>query len=56
MLEALLVDRFQLRFHRVQEDGPVFELDKSGGTLRLQQPKDKRCAMGRKHLWRCDQR
>ena len=38
MLQALLIDRFQLRFHRETKTGQIYLLEKSGKTLRLRQP------------------
>src|SRR6185503_12404742 len=35
MLQALLIDRFQLRFHRETKTGDVYLLERSGKTLRL---------------------
>jgi uncharacterized protein (TIGR03435 family) len=35
MLQALLIDRFELKFHRVSETGTVFLLKKSGKTTLL---------------------
>jgi uncharacterized protein (TIGR03435 family) len=40
MLQALLVDRFQLKFHRESKDGPVYLLVK-GKDLKLQDAKNK---------------
>jgi uncharacterized protein (TIGR03435 family) len=39
MLQALLVDRFQLTFHRETKTGKVFLLERTGKTLRLQPTK-----------------
>jgi len=35
MLQSLLIDRFQLRFHRETKTGDVYILKRSGGPLRL---------------------
>jgi uncharacterized protein (TIGR03435 family) len=35
MLQALLIDRFQLKFHHDTREGKVYLLEKSGKTLRL---------------------
>ncbi len=35
MLQALLIDRFQLKFHRETKTGRVYLLERSGKTLRL---------------------
>ncbi|MGB6946506.1 MAG: TIGR03435 family protein [Bryobacteraceae bacterium] len=35
MLQALLIDRFHLKFHRVTKTGRVYLLERSGTTLRL---------------------
>jgi len=35
MLQALLIDRFQLKFHRETKTGDVYLLEQSGKTLRL---------------------
>jgi len=40
MLQALLIDRFQLKFHRENRTGQVYELIKGTGTLKLFPPKD----------------
>jgi len=42
MLESLLVDRFQLKFHHDVKDGPVYILVKTGKPSKLQPPKDER--------------
>ena len=39
MLQALLIDRFQLKFHRETMTGTVFALEKSGKTLKLRPTK-----------------
>jgi uncharacterized protein (TIGR03435 family) len=36
MLQALLIDRFQLKYHRETKTGDVYLLERSGKTLRLQ--------------------
>jgi uncharacterized protein (TIGR03435 family) len=41
MLQALLMDRFQLRFHRETRTGPVYVLTKGNGTPELRPAKDK---------------
>jgi uncharacterized protein (TIGR03435 family) len=41
MLQSLLADRFQLRFHREVKDGRVYILTKGRGKLKLTAPKDK---------------
>ena len=41
MLQALLIDRFQLKFHRESKEGPVYTLTKGNNALKLQAPKDK---------------
>jgi uncharacterized protein (TIGR03435 family) len=41
MLQALLIDRFQLKFHRERKIGPVYILTKGNNSLKLQVPKDK---------------
>jgi uncharacterized protein (TIGR03435 family) len=41
MLQALLADRFQFRYHRENREGPVFLLLKSDKALRLQDARDK---------------
>jgi uncharacterized protein (TIGR03435 family) len=40
MLLALLIDRFQLRYHTEKKSGPVFLLERGNGTLKLVAPKD----------------
>lgn len=40
MLQSLLIDRFQLKFHREDRTGSVFVLAKGRGELKLQPPKD----------------
>jgi uncharacterized protein (TIGR03435 family) len=41
MLQTLLVDRFQLKYHRENREGPVYLLQKSNKALRLQDAKNK---------------
>jgi uncharacterized protein (TIGR03435 family) len=41
MLQALLIDRFQLKFHRESRIGTVYVPTKGGGKLNLQSPKNK---------------
>jgi uncharacterized protein (TIGR03435 family) len=41
MLQSLLADRFQLKFHREIKEGSVYILSKGGGQLKLTPPKDK---------------
>lgn len=40
MLLALLLDRFQLKFHVEARDGPVYLLERGKGALKLDPPKD----------------
>jgi len=40
MIQSLLIDRFQLKYHREHRIGPVYELTKGSGKLRLNPPKD----------------
>jgi uncharacterized protein (TIGR03435 family) len=40
MLESLLIDRFQLKFHRTTKEGTVFILARGNKALKLQPPKD----------------
>ena len=40
MLLALLIDRFQLRFHVESREGPVYLLERGTGDLKLDSPKD----------------
>lgn len=40
MLVALLIDRFQLRYHLASKQGPVYLLERGSGKLALQPPKD----------------
>ena len=40
MLQSLLAERFQLRFHRDAKEGSVYVLTKSRGPLQLVAPKD----------------
>ncbi len=39
MLQNLLMDRFQLKFHRTNKVGPVYLLERGRGQLRLEAPK-----------------
>jgi uncharacterized protein (TIGR03435 family) len=41
MLQALLIDRFQLQFHRETRQGPVYHLTLAKGALKLKEVKDK---------------
>jgi uncharacterized protein (TIGR03435 family) len=41
MLQTLLVDRFQLKYHRETREGPVYLLVKGNGKLKLEDPKNK---------------
>ena len=40
MLQTLLIERFDLKFHRETKEGPVYLLLRNKGPLRLQTPKD----------------
>jgi uncharacterized protein (TIGR03435 family) len=40
MLLALLIDRFQLKFHVESREGPVYLLERGTGDLKLDPPKD----------------
>lgn len=40
MLQSLLADRFQLRFHREAKNSPIYILSKSNRRLKLTTPKD----------------
>jgi len=40
MLQSLLIDRFQLRFHRETKEGPVFLLVSDGKAPKLNPPKE----------------
>jgi len=40
MLQSLLMDRFQLKFHRVQKEGDIYILSLGNKPLKLQPPKD----------------
>ena len=40
MLLALLIDRFQLKFHVEKKEGPVYLLERGKGELKLNPPKD----------------
>ena len=39
MLQSLLMDRFQLKFHRVQKEGDIYILSRGNKPLKLQPPK-----------------
>jgi uncharacterized protein (TIGR03435 family) len=41
MLQSLLIDRFQLRFHHTTKEGSVYLLTRGTKELKLQAPKDK---------------
>ncbi|WP_263358074.1 TIGR03435 family protein [Acidicapsa ligni] len=41
MLQALLIDRFQLKFHRENKEGKIFVLTANDKHLKLQAPRDK---------------
>jgi len=41
MLQSLLADRFQLRWHREAKDGPVYLLQRGKNALRIEEPKDR---------------
>lgn len=41
MLQSLLIDRFQLKFHSAAKEGFVYILTESGKELKLQTPRDK---------------
>jgi uncharacterized protein (TIGR03435 family) len=41
MLLSLLIDRFQLKFHRTTKEGPIYILTKSDKELKLHAPEDK---------------
>jgi uncharacterized protein (TIGR03435 family) len=40
MIQSLLIERFQLRFHRESKIGSVYVLEKGSGDLKLHDPKD----------------
>lgn len=40
MLQTLLIDRFQLKFHRESKEGPIYILMRGSKELKLQAPKD----------------
>jgi uncharacterized protein (TIGR03435 family) len=40
MLQALLINRFQLSFHREFKTGPIYVLEKAHGKMKLRSPKD----------------
>lgn len=46
MLQSLLIDRFQLKFHRESKIGAVYVLTKGSGELKLHAPKDKDSSPG----------
>lgn len=46
MLQSLLMDRFQLKFHRESKIGSVYVLTKGSGELKLRPPKDKDSSPG----------
>lgn len=46
MLQSLLMERFQLKFHRESKIGAVYVLTKGSGELKLQAPKDKDSSPG----------
>jgi uncharacterized protein (TIGR03435 family) len=46
LLQVLLVDRFQLKFHRDSLAGHVFELKRSGGPLRMNAAEEPAAAAG----------
>ncbi len=46
MLQSLLVERFQLKFHRESKIGSVYVLTKGSGELKLHDPKDKDSSPG----------
>jgi uncharacterized protein (TIGR03435 family) len=41
MLTTLLIDRFQLKFHRTNQTGPVYALERNKGKLKLEDSKNK---------------
>jgi uncharacterized protein (TIGR03435 family) len=41
MLQALLIDRFQLKFHRELRQGSIYTLERGDKPLKLEPPKDK---------------
>jgi uncharacterized protein (TIGR03435 family) len=41
MLQSLLAERFQLRWHKENRDGPVYLLQRGKSALKLEDPKDK---------------
>ena len=41
MLQSLLIDRFQLKFHRIAKEGTVYLLTRGTKELKLKPPKDK---------------
>jgi len=46
MLQSLLMERFQLKFHRESKIGAVYVLARGSGELKLQAPKDKDASPG----------
>ena len=40
MLQALLIDRFQLKFHRENRTSQIYELTRASGALKMQPPED----------------
>jgi uncharacterized protein (TIGR03435 family) len=46
MLLALLIDRFQLKYHVENREGPVYLLERGKGELKLQAPSD-----GKRYPW-----
>lgn len=46
MLQSLLIDRFQLRFHHVTKEGAIYALVRGDKALKLQPPKDKNAYSG----------
>jgi uncharacterized protein (TIGR03435 family) len=45
MLQALLVERFKLAFHRETQQLPVYELSRAGGKTKLQATKEGSCTI-----------
>jgi uncharacterized protein (TIGR03435 family) len=41
MLQSLLVERFQLRYHRDEQEGPIYLLIRRSGALHMEDSKDK---------------
>jgi len=50
MLQLLLLDRFQLRFHRESRDVPVYVLGAARGGFKLPAPQDGSCVEGSEDL------